>query len=133
MVLTQVPTLPHHALRRRHAQHDPHESARFDPRFLDVGIHPGGGHMWRLAQRIGPQGAAALVLCGDTLTGPEAVTHGLAWRCVPGDEVFSTAMRLARRVAARSPELVRRAKQTLRATTGYAHAQAAIAAELDAQ
>jgi enoyl-CoA hydratase len=52
---------------------------------------------------------------------------------VPGDEVFSTAMRLARRVAARSPELVRRAKQTLRATTGYAHAQAAIAAELDAQ
>jgi enoyl-CoA hydratase len=40
-------------------------SARFDPRFLDVGIHPGGGHLWRLGQRIGPQGAAALVLCGD--------------------------------------------------------------------
>ena len=36
------------------------ESARFDPRFLDVGIHPGGGHLWRLVQRIGVQGAAAL-------------------------------------------------------------------------
>jgi enoyl-CoA hydratase len=30
------------------------ESARFDPRFLDIGIHPGGGHLWRLAQRVGP-------------------------------------------------------------------------------
>src|ERR1700712_2554537 len=38
--------------------------ARFDPRWLDVGIHPGGGHLWRLAERIGPQGAAALVLFG---------------------------------------------------------------------
>src|SRR5580692_6166608 len=34
--------------------------ARFDPRWLDVGIHPGGGHLYRLAERIGPQGAAAL-------------------------------------------------------------------------
>ena len=30
--------------------------ARFDPRWLDVGIHPGGGHLWRLAQRIGAAG-----------------------------------------------------------------------------
>lgn len=29
--------------------------ARFDPRFLDIGIHPGGGHLYRLAQRVGQQ------------------------------------------------------------------------------
>jgi enoyl-CoA hydratase len=109
------------------------ESARFDPRFLDVGIHPGGAHLWRLARRVGPQGAAALVLCGDTLTGPEAVTHGLAWRCVPDDEVRSVAVRLARRAAGRSPALVRRAKQTLRETTGYAGSDEAAAVELAAQ
>jgi enoyl-CoA hydratase len=109
------------------------QSARFDPRFLDVGIHPGGGHMWRLAQRVGAQGAAALVLCGDTLTGPEAVAHGLAWRCVPDDAVSAIAMRLARRAASRSPDLVRRTKQTLRATTGYDQARDAAALELDAQ
>jgi enoyl-CoA hydratase len=109
------------------------ESARFDPRFLDVGIHPGGGHLWRLTRRIGPQGAAALVLCGDTLTGQEAVTHGLAWRCVPDSEATATAMRLARRAAGRSPELVRRTKETLRATTGYSDAAGAAAVELDAQ
>lgn len=109
-------------------------SARFDPRFLDIGIHPGGGHMWRLAQRVGPQGAAALVLCGDVLSGEEAVTAGLAWRCVADGAVLEVALRLARKAAARSPELVRRAKEVLRATTGYdAAAPAAIAAELEAQ
>ena len=110
------------------------ESARFDPRFLDIGIHPGGGHMWRLAQRVGPQGAAALVLCGDVLTGPEAVVAGLAWRCVPDKDVPEVALRLARRAAGRSPALVQRAKQVLRATTGYtAEVSAAVEAELQAQ
>jgi enoyl-CoA hydratase len=110
------------------------ESARFDPRFLDIGIHPGGGHMWRLARRVGPQGAAALVLCGDVLTGQEAVAAGLAWRCVPDSSVLEVALRLARRAAGRSPELVRRAKQVLRATTGYdVAAPAAVSLELEAQ
>ena len=35
-------------------------SARFDPRFLDVGIHPGGGHLFLLQQRVGRQGAREL-------------------------------------------------------------------------
>ncbi len=109
------------------------ESARFDPRFLDVGIHPGGAHLWRLARRVGPQGAAALVLFGDTLTGAEAVTQGLAWRCVPDDEARTVAVRLARRAAGRSPALVQRAKQTLRETTGYAQSAEAAAVELAAQ
>jgi enoyl-CoA hydratase/carnithine racemase len=29
--------------------------AIFDPRFIDVGMHPGGGHLWRLQHRVGPQ------------------------------------------------------------------------------
>lgn len=61
------------------------------------------------------------------------MAHGLAWRCVPDDEVSATAMRLARRAASRSPDLVRRTKQTLRATTGYDQARDAAALELDAQ
>jgi enoyl-CoA hydratase len=109
------------------------ESARFDPRFLDVGIHPGGGHLWRLTQRIGRQGAAALVLCGDVLTGAEAAAHGLAWRCVPDSELPELTERLARRVAGRSPELVRRAKQTLRLSEGLSGAAEAMSIELEAQ
>jgi enoyl-CoA hydratase len=109
------------------------ESARFDPRFLDVGIHPGGGHLARLARRIGEQGAAALVLCGDVLTGREAQEHGLAWRCVPDAELTETALRFARRVASRSPELVRRTKQTLRDTAHLADLADAARIELAAQ
>jgi enoyl-CoA hydratase len=92
------------------------DQARFDPRFLDVGIHPGGGHLWRLRQRIGSQGAAAMVLCGDVLNGREAVTAGLAWRCVDHADLESAAHGLARRAAGRSRPLVARAKATLRAS-----------------
>ncbi|MFB9321481.1 enoyl-CoA hydratase-related protein [Cryptosporangium minutisporangium] len=109
------------------------ESARFDPRFLDVGIHPGGGHLWRLAERVGEQGAAALVLCGDSLTGAEAAAKGLAWRCVPDDDLPALATAFAERVAGRSPELVRLAKATLRASRALSDPADAAAVELAAQ
>jgi enoyl-CoA hydratase len=87
--------------------------ARFDPRFLDVGIHPGGGHLRLLRDRVGRQGAAALSLCGDQLTGEEAVSAGLAWRCLPTDDLLATAERYAARVVSRPPDLVRRTKDSL--------------------
>src|SRR3954452_15395555 len=31
--------------------------ARFDPRFMDLGIHPGGGNLWRMERLGGPPGA----------------------------------------------------------------------------
>ena len=109
------------------------ESARFDPRFLDVGIHPGGAHLWRLVQRVGVQGAAALVLLGDSLTGAQAAAHGLAWRCVADADLQTAALALAARAAQRSGPLVRRTKQTLRETLAIASFEDAFALELDAQ
>lgn len=108
-------------------------SARFDPRFLDVGIHPGGAHLWRLRRRVGDQGAVALVLCGDVLTGEEAVRAGFAWRCVSDDDLEGAALALATRAAARSGPLVRRAKQTLRLSAALDDPAAAFALELEAQ
>ncbi len=109
------------------------DRARFDPRFLDVGIHPGGGHLWRLQRRIGSQGAAAMVLCGDVLNGQDAVTAGLAWRCVDEADLESTAKGLACRAAGRSRPLVARAKATLRASESLLEVDEAMALELDAQ
>jgi enoyl-CoA hydratase len=109
------------------------ESARFDPSFLDIGIHPGGGHLWRLQQRIGAQAATALVLFGERVTGVEAAAIGLAWRCVPDDELADTARRMARRVAGRSPELVRRTKASLRAEAPLTNERDAVELELVAQ
>jgi enoyl-CoA hydratase len=107
--------------------------AQFDPRFLDLGIHPGGGHLWRLRERVGRQGAAALVLCGDSLSGDEAARVGLVWRCLPADELLPYALRLARRAAGRSRALVARGKSTLDEMAGVTSSADAVALELEAQ
>ena len=60
-------------------------SARFDARFLRIGIHPGGGHTWLLDRAVGPQAAAAMNLFGERLDGERAAAIGLAWECVPDD------------------------------------------------
>jgi enoyl-CoA hydratase len=108
-------------------------SARFDPRFLDVGIHPGGGHLRMLQQRIGMQGAAALVLFGEVLDGQEAVRRGLAWSCVEDSELESVARRMAAAAARRPSELVRRTKASLRASGLPMSAEEAVALETVAQ
>lgn len=107
--------------------------ARFDPRFLDLGLHPGGGQLWRLERRVGRQAAAALVLCGETLDGAEAEAKGLVWRCVAGEDLLDTALGLARRAASRPAPVMARAKATLDASPALASAAEAIALELDAQ
>jgi enoyl-CoA hydratase len=108
-------------------------TARFDPRWLDVGIHPGGGHLLRLSQRMGRQAAAALVLCGEAIDGEAAVRTGLSWKCVPADELHDTAVGLASVAARRDPELVRRTKASLDAELLSADADHAMRIELEAQ
>src|SRR5437899_1260688 len=63
-------------------------SSRFDTRFLQLGLHPGGGHTWMLTRIAGPQAAAATVLFGEVLDGAAAERCGLAWRCVDGDALL---------------------------------------------
>ncbi len=67
------------------------ESARFDSRFLRIGIHPGGGHTWLLDRAVGPQAAAAMNLFGERLDGRRAAATGLAWECVPDAELLDRA------------------------------------------
>ncbi|MBX3284501.1 MAG: enoyl-CoA hydratase [Actinobacteria bacterium] len=100
-------------------------SARFDTRFLDLGIHPGGGHTWMLQRIVGPQTAAAMVLFGQVLGGEEAERRALAWRCVPDQELVPVAIALGARAAAAPRELVARTKATLADTaTIDAHPEA---------
>lgn len=106
---------------------------RFDPRFLDLNVHPGGGHLWRLLRRIGSQGAAAMVLCGDILDGQEAARAGLVWRCVPEEEVEEVALGLARSAASRPRELMVRIKDSLRASQAITDPDQAVALEREAQ
>jgi enoyl-CoA hydratase len=109
------------------------ESARFDSRFLQLGLHPGGGHTWMLQRRVGPQAAAAMVLFGRVLDGPEAQRVGLAWACVPDDELLPLARELAGTAASAPRALSRRAKQTMAEVRDLTTHEAAVDLELDAQ
>src|SRR3954466_9594400 len=55
--------------------------AKFDTRFLQLGLHPGGGHTWMFHRIAGPQATAAAVLFGEVLDGEAAERCGLVWRC----------------------------------------------------
>src|SRR6516164_2662803 len=72
-------------------------SARFDCRFVQIGLHPGGGHTWMLERAVGPQAAAAMVLFGVAVDGPRAAEIGLAWSCHPDEELLDAARALAAR------------------------------------
>jgi enoyl-CoA hydratase len=107
--------------------------AKFDSRFLQLGLHPGGSHTWMLDRTLGPQGAAAVALFGDVLDGETAAATGLAWRCVDDDVLLQTAADFAGRAAAGPPALARRLKATLAAVHAAPTQDEAVAIELDAQ
>lgn len=104
--------------------------ASFDARFLQLGIHPGGGMTWLAHRAVGPQVTAAMTLFGERLDAAEAVRTGLAYRLVdPGssaddgprsatahEAVVAAAVELAGRAAAARRELVVSTKAALRAT-----------------
>lgn len=108
-------------------------SAWFDTRFLQLGLHPGGGMTWMLHQRVGPQTAAALALFSQVLDSERAQQVGLAWQTVPDEELLDTAKELAGKVTSSPPELVRRVKSTLVTSAEPSTHQEAIDRELDAQ
>lgn len=109
------------------------ESARFVTGFLKLGIHPGGGMTWMLQRRVGPQAASALAIFGEVADGPRAAEIGLAWRCVPDDELAATTHALAASAAASPPELTRRVKQTLVDVAALPTHAEAVERELDPQ
>jgi enoyl-CoA hydratase len=108
-------------------------SARFDTRFLQLGLHPGGGHTWMMRRVAGPQTAAATVLFGEVLDGAEAERCGLAWRCVDDEALLGRAEEMAGRAAAAPRALARRAKETLAAVADLSTHDEAVDIELVAQ
>lgn len=107
--------------------------ARFDTRFLGLGLHPGGGHTWMLRRIVGPQAAAAALLFGEVLDGAAAERAGLVWRCVDDDALLDTAQEMAARASAAPPELAVEVKRTLATMAGVATHDEAVAVELEPQ
>jgi enoyl-CoA hydratase len=97
--------------------------ARFDARFLQLGIHPGGGMTWMLQRITGPQTATAMTLFGQILDADQALSTGLAY--AKAEDPLAVAKELARAAAEAPAELVRTIKATMRATDAmHDHAEA---------
>ncbi|MEJ7800945.1 MAG: enoyl-CoA hydratase [Ilumatobacter sp.] len=90
------------------------ERARFDTRFLQLGLHPGGGHTWMQRRIVGEQNAMAAVVFSQVLDGREAERVGLAYKSVADDELLDAAHEFARGAATAPRELAIMAKQTIR-------------------
>jgi enoyl-CoA hydratase len=105
-------------------------SARFDTRFVKIGLHPGGGHTWMLERAVGPQSAAAMVLFGAVVDGRRAVEIGLAWSCHPDDELVEAATEFAAGAARAPIPLLGRTKATLRQTPWQPSFDEAVATEV---
>jgi enoyl-CoA hydratase len=86
-----------------------------------------------LRQLLGPQGANAMVLCGETLDGEQAAARGLAWSCVDDALLLDQAIRLASHAAAAPREMQRRLKATLRSMCGTCAHGEAVAWEMKQQ
>lgn len=107
--------------------------ARFDTRFLQIGLHPGGGHTWMQRRIVGPQAAFATVVFSEVVDGAEAERIGLAHRCVDDDQLMAAARALAAGAASAPRELVLITKRTIQEMADVATHEEAVAKELDPQ
>ena len=107
--------------------------AKFDTRFLQIGIHPGGGHTWMFRRIAGPQATMAAVVFGEVLDGAEAERVGLSHRCVDDDQLLEAAHTMAARAAAAPRELVVAVKQTVQAMADVDDHLTAVRRELEPQ
>jgi enoyl-CoA hydratase len=108
-------------------------AARFETRFLEVGLHPGGGHLWKVRERIGRQGAAAMALFGASLSGEEACQRGLVWRCVDPEHLLDDAVAMATHAAQLDHAIVARARESLNESASVTRFEDAVALELAPQ
>jgi enoyl-CoA hydratase/carnithine racemase len=78
-----------------------------------LGIIPGAGGTQRLARLVGPARAKDLVFTGRHVAAEEALEIGLVDAVVPDDEVYATAVAMARKFAAGPPLALAAAKRAV--------------------
>lgn len=97
------------------------ESALFCHPEITLAAMPGAGGTQRLARVVGKHVAMDLLLTGRAMNAQEALAAGLVSRVVPDAELASTALALARKIAAFSSPVACRIKESVRSTqTGLA-------------
>ena len=88
-------------------------SAKIGQPEIQLGIIPGAGGTQRLSRLVGPAKAKDLIFTGRHVGAEEALEIGLADAVVPDDEVYATAVAMARKFAAGPPLALAAAKQAV--------------------
>lgn len=91
------------------------QNAKFGLPEAGLGLLPGVGGTQRLTRVVGIGRAKEIILAGRVISGEEAVSMGVAYRCVPYDELLAEAKKCATEIARKGPVAVRLAKQAIRA------------------
>ncbi|MBI4638552.1 MAG: enoyl-CoA hydratase/isomerase family protein [Candidatus Rokubacteria bacterium] len=89
------------------------DDARLGLTEIDLGIIPGGGGTQRLPRLVGRGKALEMILTGARIDAREALRIGLVERVVPAAEVLSSALELAKALAAKAPVALRYAKEAV--------------------
>ncbi len=109
------------------------EKARFDSRFLQIGLHPGGGHTWRLRSIVGRQTTMAMVLFGEVVRAEQALELGLVWKVVDDADLIDESVALATVAAGQPKELVARTKASILTLPSVTESNQAVDHELHPQ
>jgi enoyl-CoA hydratase/carnithine racemase len=88
-------------------------SAKVGQPEIQLGVIPGAGGTQRLARLVGPAKAKDLIFTGRHVGAEEALEMGLADAVVPDEEVYATAVAMARKFAAGPPLALAAAKRAI--------------------
>ena len=89
------------------------ETAKLGFPEITLGIMPGAGGTIRTPKLIGPARAKELIFSGNIIDGNRAKEMGLVNDVFPGEELFESTMKFAKKLASRAPIAMKLAKKTL--------------------
>ncbi|WP_067670699.1 crotonase/enoyl-CoA hydratase family protein [Nocardia miyunensis] len=92
-------------------------TAIFAESFVRVGLIPGDGGSWLLPRAVGMARACEMAFTGEAIEATTALAWGLVSQVVEPQDLLAAAHRLADRVAANPPHVLRMTKRLLREST----------------
>lgn len=115
------------------------QEARLGLPEITLGLFPGAGGTQRLIRQVPLCRAKEMMFAGDQISADDALSFGLVNRVVPRAQLIDEVMKLAERIAAKSPLVLRLLKRTLKdgaempLASALAHEQAMIGLVLDSK
>jgi len=97
--------------------------AYFESRFLQIGLHPGGGHCWLLGRTVPWPELVRMTLLGRKVGADEACRIGLAQEAVPAGSLLESALEAANAVAKYPRDLLVSTKASMALASASSYAQ----------